>query len=103
MLEPGGVELVLHRRCDLGRQVDPEDFSADVLAEWNDLDHICAPIRRSESISEDVAIAALFDMAAEAVFQLRPVEGRLLQLLLGVRERLDLEHDKSVSADVALH
>src|SRR6185312_2856788 len=38
----------------------------------------------SQSVAEDVAIGARFDVAAEAVFQLGAVEGGLLELLLGI-------------------
>src|SRR5262249_58905333 len=54
----------------------------------------------SHPIPEHVAIGARLDVAAEAKLQLRPVERRLLHRLLGVAERLDLEHHEGVAGDV---
>src|SRR5262249_3781091 len=54
----------------------------------------------SQPIAEDVAVAARLDLAAEAVFELRTIERRLLELLLGVRERIDLEHHEGMARDI---
>src|SRR5262245_66123946 len=57
----------------------------------------------SQPISEDIAIGSSFDVASEAVFQLRSVEGRLLELLLRLRERLHFEHHESMAGHVRGH
>src|SRR3954468_18402378 len=57
----------------------------------------------SQPVAEDVAIGARLDVAAEAVFQLCAVEGGLLELLLGIGERLNLQHHESMSGHVAGH
>src|SRR5262249_7411166 len=46
----------------------------------------------SQPISENIAIGSSFDVASEAVFEFRPVEGRLLALLLRLSARLRSEH-----------
>src|SRR5262245_13922939 len=54
----------------------------------------------SQPIAEDVAVAARLDVAAEAVFELRTIERRLLELLVRVRERLDLEHHEGMARNI---
>ena len=54
----------------------------------------------SQPIAEDVAVAARLDVAAEAVFELRAVERRLLELLLRIRERFDLEHHEGMARNI---
>src|SRR5215831_11818403 len=56
--------------------------------------------RGSQPIAEDVAVAALFDMAAKAILELGAVEGGLLELLLGGRERLDVQHHEGMAAAI---
>src|SRR4051812_26120004 len=58
-------------------------------------------ILSSQPVAEDVAIGARLDVAAEAVFQLGAVEGRLLELLLGLGKRLDLQHHEGMAGHVA--
>src|SRR5580658_2214594 len=55
---------------------------------------------RSNPIAENIAAGDALDMPAEAEFQLGAVERRLLEFLLSVRERLDLEHHEGVSGRV---
>src|SRR5215510_189239 len=57
----------------------------------------------SQPISEDIAIGSSFDVASKAIFQLRSVEGRLLELLLRLRERLHFEHHESMAGHVRGH
>ena len=52
--------------------------------------------KRSNPIAENIAAGDALDMAAEAKFQLGAVEWRLLEFLLGVRKRFDLQHDERV-------
>src|SRR5262245_65463207 len=57
----------------------------------------------SQPISENIAIGSRFNVASEAIFQLRSVEGRLLELLLRLRERLHFEHHKGMAGHVRGH
>src|SRR5258708_32881136 len=57
----------------------------------------------SQPISENIAIGSRFDVASKAIFQLRSVEGRLLELLLRVRERPHFEHHASMTGHVPGH
>src|SRR6266705_400916 len=58
---------------------------------------------KSQPISENIAIGSRFDMASEAIFEFRSVEGRLLELLLRIRERLHFEHHERVAGHVRGH
>src|SRR5215831_20025876 len=58
---------------------------------------------KSQPISENIAIGSRFDMASKAIFEFRPVEGRLLELLLRLRERLHFEHHEGVAGHVRGH
>src|SRR5262249_61014969 len=62
----------------------------DLISDW-----IAAGLRaiKSQPISENIAIGSRFDMASEAIFEIRPVEGLLLELLFRIRERLQFEHN----------
>src|SRR5215472_18433839 len=57
----------------------------------------------SQPISENIAIGSRFDVASEAIFEFRSVEGRLLELLLRIRERLHFEHYEGVAGHVRGH
>src|SRR5262245_36363310 len=57
----------------------------------------------SQPISENIAVGSRFDVASKAIFQLRSVEGRLLELLLRLRERLHFEHNESMTGHVRGH
>src|SRR5258708_27620517 len=56
-----------------------------------------------QPILENIASGSLFDAASKAIFQFRSVEGRLLELLLRVRERLHFEHHESMTGHVRGH
>src|ERR1700731_3581734 len=55
---------------------------------------------RLNFVTENIAASDALDVAAEAEFQLRAVERRLLEFLLGSGERFDLEHHEGVSGRV---
>src|SRR3984893_19127621 len=57
----------------------------------------------SQPNTKNIAIGSRFDVASEAIFELGSVEGRLLELLLRVRERLHLEHHEGVTGYVCGH
>src|ERR1700692_3982961 len=56
-----------------------------------------APGKPLNPVAENIAAGDALDMAAEAEFQLGAVERRLLEFLLGVRERFDIEHHEGVA------
>src|SRR5438067_6921159 len=51
----------------------------------------------SEPVTDDRGAGLALERAREAVFHLRPVERRLLELLLFRRKRLDFQHHEAVA------